>query len=58
MNLGATEVIPEVFESGLGIAEETIRQLEIPPEKTRAKVDAMKNARYNSAHSPSSISKA
>ena len=58
MNLGATEVIPEVFESGLGIAEETMRQLEIPPEKTRAKVDAMKNARYNSAHSPSSISKA
>ncbi|MFM8501172.1 MAG: cation:proton antiporter [Fluviibacter sp.] len=58
MNLGATEVIPEVFESGLGIAEETMRQLEIPPEKTRAKVDAIKNARYRSAHSPSSISKA
>lgn len=51
MSLGATEVIPEVFESGLGIAEETMRQLEIPPDKTRAKVNAIKNARYRSTSS-------
>lgn len=51
VKLGATEVIPEVFESGLGIAEETMRQLEIPPEKTRAKVVAIKNARYRRAGS-------
>ena len=49
MHLGATEVIPEVFESGLGIAEETMRQLEIPPEKTSAKVEAIKKARYRSS---------
>lgn len=46
MNLGATEVIPEVFESSLGIAEETLRQLGIPPEKTRATVDAIRSTRY------------
>lgn len=51
VSLGATEVIPEVFESGLGIAEETMRQLEIPPDKTRAKVNAIKNARYRSTGS-------
>ncbi len=51
VSLGATEVIPEVFESGLGIAEETMRQLEIPPDKTRAKVNAIKNARYRSTRS-------
>ncbi len=49
LHLGAAEVIPEVFESGLGIAEETMRQLEIPPENTRTKVDAIKKARYHSS---------
>lgn len=44
--LGATEVIPEVFESGLGMAEETLRQLEIAPERIHTKVNEIKNARY------------
>ena len=44
--LGATEVIPEVFESGLSLAEETMRQLEFPVERTRAKVNALRSIRY------------
>lgn len=55
IELGACEVIPEVFESGLGIAEETMRQLEIPPERTRAKVSKIKNARYRRADAPEAI---
>lgn len=46
IELGATEVIPEVFESGLSIAEETMRQLGIPPERTHAKVQEIRNLRY------------
>ena len=46
LHLGATEVIPEVFESGLSMAEETMRHLEIPVERTRAKVNALRTKRY------------
>lgn len=46
--LGATEVVPEVFESGLSLAEETLRQLGIAPEHVGAKVQALHKARYRS----------
>lgn len=55
IELGASEVIPEVFESGLGIAEETMRQLQVPPERTRAKVSKIKSARYRRDCSPESV---
>lgn len=48
LQLGATEVIPEVFESGLSLAEETLRQLELPTEQTHAKVGALRSKRYRS----------
>lgn len=46
--LGATEVIPEVFESGLSLAEVTMRQLNIPMERTIAKVALLRQKRYQS----------
>lgn len=46
--LGATEVVPEVFESGLSLAEETLRQLGIAPEHVGDKVKAVHKARYRS----------
>ncbi len=48
--LGATEVVPEVFESGLSLAEETLRQLDIPVERSAATVKAIRAARYRSIH--------
>lgn len=44
--LGASEVIPEVFESGLALAEEVMHQLNIPISKTQPKVQAIRDARY------------
>lgn len=44
--LGANEVIPEVFESGLALAEEVMLQLDIPIAKTHPKVQAARDARY------------
>lgn len=48
VRLGATEVIPEVFESGLSLAEVTMRQLNIPLERTIAKLALLRQKRYQS----------
>jgi len=45
-SLGATEVVPEIFESGLSLAQEALRQLEIPIERTSIKVKQIREARY------------
>lgn len=44
--LGATEVVPEIFESGLSLAQETLRQLGIPVERTSRKVKEIREAHY------------
>lgn len=44
--LGATEVIPEVFESSLSLAEETLRQLDVPLDRANEKIRALRAARY------------
>lgn len=49
LGLGATEVVAEVFESGLALAEEALRLLDIPVEKTRSKVNALRNQRYGAS---------
>ena len=54
LELGATEVIPEVFESGLALAEEVMNQLDLPIEQTRAKVRALRERRYS--RQPASVS--
>lgn len=53
LGLGATEVVAEVFESGLALAEEALRLLDIPVEKTRTKVNALRLQRYGSSGSSS-----
>lgn len=49
IKLGAAEVVPEVFESGLSLAEATLRQLGVSEEQTRAKTNALRNTRYGPA---------
>ena len=46
LGLGAAEVIPEVFEGGLALAEEVLNQLDLPIDQTRAKVRALREKRY------------
>ena len=53
LGLGATEVVAEVFESGLALAEETLRLLDIPIDTARARVNARRNQRYGSRESSS-----
>ena len=52
IGLGATEVVPEVFESGLALAEEVLSQLDLATEQTRAKVYALRNQRYGKRMGP------
>ena len=52
IGLGATEVVPEVFESGLALAEEVLSQLDLATEQTRAKVYALRNQRYGKRTGP------
>lgn len=50
--LGATEVVPEVFESGLALAEEVLSQLDLATAQTRAKVYALRDKRYGKRVAP------